>query len=114
MTVRLSGFSSSNRYVHSSSSGKSKLYLDTIKSPRWKELRERLIAERGGKCQVCGRSDVTLQLHHVTYERLGNERDTDLLVVCIPCHKDKDNTRTMVKSSRSWSKFGNRRFRRYR
>ncbi len=27
-------------------------------------------------------------MHHLGYERLGNERNDDLLVVCVRCHND--------------------------
>jgi hypothetical protein len=29
---------------------------------------------------------IPFDVHHLTYERLGEERDEDLLVVCCPCH----------------------------
>ncbi len=37
-------------------------------------------------CEDCG-SRESLRVHHLTYERLGCERDTDLLVVCRHCHE---------------------------
>lgn len=33
-------------------------------------------------------------MHHLTYERLGAERDEDLLVVCRRCHKKEDKKRS--------------------
>ena len=39
----------------------------------------------GWVCEVCG-SDGPLQVHHLTYARVGKERDDDLLVLCDECH----------------------------
>jgi 5-methylcytosine-specific restriction endonuclease McrA len=61
-----------------------------LHSQRWRELRARLIVERGG-CERCGyppgQGDVALTLHHLTYRRFGAERDEDLEVLCVPCHE---------------------------
>jgi 5-methylcytosine-specific restriction endonuclease McrA len=42
---------------------------------------------------VCGTTNVSLQVHHITYARLGNELPSDLLVVCFDCHRRKDGER---------------------
>ena len=68
-------------------------YNQRISSKEWQELRHRLIAARGNQCQCCKKSGITLQLHHDTYERLGEERDEDLAVLCIPCHEKADTYR---------------------
>ena len=36
-------------------------------------------------CQNCGK-DYDLQVHHKTYENLGEEKEEDLLLVCKNCH----------------------------
>jgi 5-methylcytosine-specific restriction endonuclease McrA len=36
-------------------------------------------------CQVCGASRV--ELHHLTYARLGRERFDDVVPLCRPCHR---------------------------
>lgn len=36
-------------------------------------------------CKVCGAKD-EVTLHHLTYERLGNERDDDLIPLCWTHH----------------------------
>lgn len=41
-------------------------------------------------CEGCGRKksdEIVLQVHHLTYERLGREEDRDLLAVCDECHR---------------------------
>jgi len=37
-------------------------------------------------CEFC-HSDSKFNFHHKTYERLGNERDTDLVILCDNCHE---------------------------
>jgi 5-methylcytosine-specific restriction endonuclease McrA len=72
-------------------------YLERINSPEWRELKERLILKRGNCCQQCGKERKTLHLHHVTYERLGNERDSDLILLCAGCHALADTLRTVIR-----------------
>jgi hypothetical protein len=40
----------------------------------------------GHRCQVCNRGLGTLDVHHRTYERRGQELDEDLTVLCRACH----------------------------
>lgn len=61
-------------------------YRDYIKSDGWKVRRLRALALAENKCQVCG-VEARLDVHHNTYERLGHERDADLIVLCRDCHK---------------------------
>ncbi len=62
-------------------------YREYLQSPEWKE-RAALARERAGyRCQVCNAINVQLNVHHRTYERLGNEADGDLTVLCQPCHQ---------------------------
>jgi len=76
-------------------------YNLVISSPRWKKLRVKLIEKAGGKCPRCGwkkekwDKSRTLELHHKTYERLGNERNEDLEIVCSHCHTKADIERTI-------------------
>lgn len=61
-------------------------YQDYIKSPEWERVRKRILKRARGKCEKC-RKRPPIQVHHLTYARLGNERDEDLLAVCGPCHQ---------------------------
>ena len=61
-------------------------YAAYLRSPWWRARRAETIALRGGCCEVCWRPDVKLEAHHLTYERLGAELDTDLAVLCRACH----------------------------
>jgi hypothetical protein len=62
-------------------------YTEYLQSAKWQERADDMKA-RIGKCQIgsptkrdhgCGGP---LHVHHNTYERIGREFDTDLLVVC--------------------------------
>jgi len=71
-------------------------YYDyVLASERWARLRTRLLVARGRRCERCGVLEAArdLDLHHLTYDRLGFERDDDLQVVCRPCHYLADRER---------------------
>jgi len=72
-----------------------KRYRRHIRSPQWRALKQRLLRERGMRCQRCGTPADQLVLHHTTYERLGKERDEDLMLVCRPCHPGADLQREL-------------------
>lgn len=61
-------------------------YREYIKSEKWRALADEAKQATGGRCQGCDRQTWGLQAHHLTYERLGNERATDIWVVCSHCH----------------------------
>ncbi len=70
----------------------SEFYTQYIKSDAWEAKKEERKKIDGYRCVCCGRSeDHTrrgLQVHHITYERLGHENVyTDLCTVCGSCHK---------------------------
>jgi 5-methylcytosine-specific restriction endonuclease McrA len=60
-------------------------YLAYLRSPQWQAKRERILTARGHRCEVCRHAE-RLSLHHISYARLYDERDSDLLVVCESCH----------------------------
>lgn len=60
-------------------------YQRYLKSAAWKARAAAARKRAGGKCERCGYRG-TLDAHHVTYERLGNERPEDLCVLCRGCH----------------------------
>lgn len=55
-------------------------------SLHWRFRRARARALAGGRCQICA-SYHQLDTHHNNYERLGRERDSDLVVLCRECHE---------------------------
>jgi len=69
-------------------------YLD---SPQWRAKRHRILSVRGHRCEVCRHGD-RLSMHHLTYARLYDELDSDLLVVCESCHAAMHNRWNVVKA----------------
>jgi hypothetical protein len=65
-------------------------YLRVIHSDRWRFMKRRMIEVRGNKCEGCGDASTPLELHHDTYERLGNEWPSDLRLLCRDCHRAED------------------------
>lgn len=67
-------------------------YNQYITSAAWEAKKEERKKIDGYRCVCCGRSEEHtrrgLQVHHITYERLGHENVyTDLCTVCGSCHK---------------------------
>ncbi len=61
-------------------------YREYLQTPHWKRRRQDKVRVAGYRCQLCNRGAVTLNVHHRTYERLGEEHDGDLTVLCQDCH----------------------------
>lgn len=60
-------------------------YRSYLETPHWKSVRRRTLARNGGVCNVCGSSE-DLNIHHLTYKRIGREKDSDLQVLCRGFH----------------------------
>ena len=56
-------------------------YDEYIKSNLWRKRRYSALERVGFRCELCGEVD-SLEVHHKTYERLGNEDPGDLVVLC--------------------------------
>jgi hypothetical protein len=56
-------------------------------SSHWRTLTARLKWEADDTCVECGTRQAWLETHHLSYQRLGAEIDTDLVVLCPPCHR---------------------------
>jgi hypothetical protein len=67
-----------------------KEYAKYLKSPIWENTKNKFYKSKynKNKCYICEKKDVSLDLHHKTYERVGYERLTDLVQVCRSCHKN--------------------------
>ena len=77
-------------------------YEQYLASPQWRLRRERALRLAFYRCQspVCpdhqarlltdaelaSRSRYRLEVHHLTYARVGRELDDDLIVLCADCH----------------------------
>ena len=57
-----------------------------ISSDEWRIRANEAKRKAGYRCQVCNRNNNTLDAHHRTYDRLGNEAPEDITVLCRDCH----------------------------
>jgi 5-methylcytosine-specific restriction endonuclease McrA len=60
-------------------------YREYLKSPRWQTKRRKRLETDGYACVLC-HSTQMLEVHHLTYNRLGHERNYDLRTLCHDCH----------------------------
>jgi hypothetical protein len=65
-------------------------YARYLQSPRWRMLARAVRIRAKGKCEICWRRDGE-ECAHLTYERVFNERMTDVLWVCKWCHRELDS-----------------------
>lgn len=63
-------------------------YARYLQSPEWRKRRERALKRSDYKCQDCG-AVYGLSVHHLTYARVGDEREEDLIVLCKGCHRKR-------------------------
>lgn len=68
-------------------------YSRYIKSEEWRERRRRWFSRNERVCADCRRRDGIMHLHHLTYVRLGIEKDADLACLCPKCHRTRHITR---------------------
>jgi len=61
-------------------------YTDYLQTAHWRETRKRKLMAVGCKCERCNNYR-NLEVHHLTYDRLGDERMDDLEVLCPDCHR---------------------------
>ena len=71
-------------------------YSEYIKSPEWNRRRQVALKIAEYRCQLCNSPD-ELTVHHRSYEHLGAEKYTDLIVLCWPCHKLFHEHRRLVR-----------------
>ena len=62
-------------------------YRDYLQTDHWQAMRRRALLRAGGHCQRCYADDQRLDVHHLTYDRLGCEREFGLMVLCATCHE---------------------------
>ena len=68
------------------------LYHEYLQTEHWQTFRKSILAKRGHRCQVCGRSG-KVSLHPNCYDRIGGEIDGDVIVLCetdgdhVGCHQ---------------------------
>lgn len=75
-------------------------YEKTLNSPHWKSLRRQKYKEQGGRCLHCDQYKQAhqLELHHLHYDTLGEEKSEDVEMLCKLCHLIADRHRHLQKS----------------
>ena len=68
-------------------------YRARLSSTAWRQLRAERNAQTGGRCERCGRRCKRLELHHRTYDTLGQEQHDDVELLCRSCHRWADHQR---------------------
>jgi tetratricopeptide (TPR) repeat protein len=73
---------------HKSKTSQNPYYGKYLLSRPWMRKRDKRKKIDNSKC-VCGRgeSDMKLHVHHQTYERVGKEVLSDLIILCEQCHE---------------------------
>lgn len=59
-------------------------YASYLQSPHWLATREWALERSRRRCEECGARGV--DVHHLTYDRVGAELPGDLIVLCRRCH----------------------------
>jgi 5-methylcytosine-specific restriction endonuclease McrA len=62
------------------------------KSEEWEKIRIFALHRTQNRCQRCG-AEKNLEVHHLTYDNLYNEKPQDLEVLCKKCHYRADRER---------------------
>lgn len=63
------------------------IYVEYMKSVKWRELRDFRIQLDQYSCQICG--NTATEVHHLTYRHLGGEYLFELISLCQFCHIHK-------------------------
>lgn len=66
-------------------------YSEYLKSSAWQSKRQQIFRRSGGRCEDCGAPAV--QVHHLSYEHVGNELLDELMAVCLDCHEQYHGAR---------------------
>jgi hypothetical protein len=66
--------------------GRSARYRAVMRSTGWRRRRARVIRRAGGRCETPGCGGRAVDVHHTTYQDLGNERPWQLRALCERCH----------------------------
>lgn len=78
-------------------------YKEYLASTQWKKKRKQVLERAKYRCEKCKIPKDRLEVHHLTYDRLGREDLHDLLAVCQDCHKVEDKLRAQrTESNRYW------------
>lgn len=80
-------------------------YKEQIKSPKWQKRRLEILQRDDFKCQICGDSENTLNVHHLVYHKDRNiweYEDWELITLCEECHEHEHIIEESI-NERIWS-----------
>ncbi len=86
------------------------VYNKYLASDEWKAKRKEWIIAAKNTCISCKDvfGDGGLHIHHIHYRTIGDEKDSDIRVVCRGCHKMLDEHRVLARTGtrvgRKWNK----------
>ena len=61
-------------------------YNAYLLTPEWKRKRDLVMRRANRVCEGCGINSA-IQVHHLTYEHVGNELLFELVAICHECHQ---------------------------
>jgi 5-methylcytosine-specific restriction endonuclease McrA len=62
-------------------------YKKYLRTPEWRRTRAAALLRAGNACSLDVTHTDELEVHHRTYDRLGAELPSDLVVLCRSCHR---------------------------
>lgn len=69
-------------------------YQQHLLSPKWRSIRARVLQRARGQCEGCGQAEAR-EVHHLTYDHLGDELLFELVALCGPCHEKAHDLRRL-------------------
>lgn len=76
-----------------------KQYATYLASDKWKSKRAKVLARAGNLCEGCAEATPS-EVHHLSYENIGDEFLFELVALCEPCH-DKLHKRRNERKAQS-------------
>lgn len=74
-------------------------YYEKLRDPKWLAKRDSILADRGEKCEICGKKK-NLEVHHGYYRPGGTDpwdyESRTLWCLCRNCHNDVQATMTAI------------------
>lgn len=77
---------SADRIMNADDSAFWQAYEKYLASPQWQKKREKVLARASDICEGCGENSAT-QIHHLSYDHVGDEFLFELVAVCVACHE---------------------------
>lgn len=75
-----------------------------MQSSEWKNKRKLVLCRDDNTCQICGIKEVIFDVHHLSYDRFGNEYLFDLVTLCKNCHMSMHPDLDILKTKRNYKK----------